>query len=240
GAGGRRLETIEALDVIGAHLPSQLADRLRRDVTPHLRINYGASETAQVTAGDAALCITDPSAAGYCLPWADVMVVDDQDRPLPRGRDGVVRTRTAQMVSGYYRDEAATRRNFRDGWFYPGDVGMVTSDGLLRVLGRVEDRIVRDGVTISPLSIEEAIRGLPGVRDVAVFPLREGDGASEICAALVLDAAASAEAIQAGAAARLGARAPARMFRVEALPRNPNGKVLRTQLVDWAQRRTKG
>jgi acyl-coenzyme A synthetase/AMP-(fatty) acid ligase len=117
---------------------------------------------------------------------------------------------------------------------------MITEAGLLRITGRVEDVILRDGVTDSPLPLEEAIRGLPGVRDVAVFALPHADGSQVVCAALVLDPGADAAAIQAGVAARLGTQAPTRMVRVEQLPRNPNGKVLRRELIDWVQRTGKG
>jgi acyl-CoA synthetase (AMP-forming)/AMP-acid ligase II len=231
----QRLETIECIDISGAHLPSKVAEEARAVLTPNLRLNYGATETAQVAAADAAVCIADPAAVGYPLPWARVEIVDAADRPLPAGSEGMVRTRTMHMIPGYYKNPELTRRNFRDGWFYPGDLGSIGADGLLRITGRVEDVILRDGATISPLPIEDAIRGLPGVRDVAVFALRAG-AAQEICAALVLEPAADAAAIQAGAAVRLGDQAPARMFQVEQLPRNPNGKVLRRELIDWVMR----
>jgi acyl-coenzyme A synthetase/AMP-(fatty) acid ligase len=240
GGRARRLETVECLEAVGAHLPQKLAADVRLFLTPHLHIHYGTTETAQVASADAAMILTEASAAGHVLPWVDVEAIDPEARSLPRGREGELRIRSPGMIAGYYRNDDLTRRNFRDGWFHTGDVGVVTEDGALRVLGRVEDVIVRGGATIAPLPIEEVIRGLAGVRDVAVFPLRQGDGPPEICAALVLDESARAEVIQAGATARLGDRAPARMFRVEALPRNASGKVLRTQLVDWALRRARG
>jgi len=144
------------------------------------------------------------------------------------------------MVEGYYRNETATRRNFRHGWFYPGDVGVITEQRLLRIVGRIEDQITRGGISISPLPLEDALRAVAGVRDVAVFPLTGSDGSQEICAALVLDAGADADAVRAGAAARLGELTPSRIFRVEALPRNAIGKVLRRELVEWALQATKG
>ena len=232
----QRLETIECIDISGAHLPSKLAQEARASLTANLRLNYGATETAQVAAADAAVCIADPAAVGYPLPWARIEIVDAADRPLRVGTEGMVRTQTKQMLAGYYKNPELTRRNFRDGWFYPGDIGMITAAGLLRITGRIEDVIVRDGVGVSPLPVEDAIRTLPGVRDVAVFGLGQPGGAQEICAALVLDRGADAAAIQASAAARLGNQAPTRMFQVEQLPRNPNGKVLRRELIDWVQR----
>jgi acyl-CoA synthetase (AMP-forming)/AMP-acid ligase II len=232
----RRLETMEQLDIAGSHLPSQLARDARFYLTPNLWISYGTSETGRIATADAALCIEDPSAVGYLGPWTESEIVDAADRPLPAGHEGALRIRTDEMSAGYYRNPAATSRNFRGGWFYPGDIGAITADGLLRITARIEDVIRHGGTVASPLPLEEVFRGLPGVRDVAVFPLVAPDGGEEICAALVLDRGASADAIQVGARAQLGDRAPTRLFQVEALPRNEAGKVLRRELVQWALR----
>ena len=235
-----RLETLEVFMVSGTHLPSQLARAARLILTPNLWIGYGATETDSVANAEAALALDDPSATGFLFPWVDAQIVDGSDRPLAAGQEGVLRLRCAQMIAGYYANAAATQRNFRDGWFYPGDLAIVTPDRLLRITGRIEDVIVRDGVAIAPRPLEEAIRPLAGVRDVAVFPMLNADGSQDICAALVLEDGADAATIQSGIVARLGAQAPTRIFRVEALPLNPNGKVVRRELVDWAMRRTPG
>jgi acyl-coenzyme A synthetase/AMP-(fatty) acid ligase len=76
---------------------------------------------------------------------------------------------------------------------------------------------------------------LPGVRDVAVFALT-ASGAEQVCAALVLDAGADVARIRTEAAARLGDQAPARLFVIDKLPRNANGKLMRRELVAMAER----
>src|SRR5258706_11440877 len=65
-----RLETVEWLDVIGAHLPGALAQALRLRLTANLRINYGATETAQVAAADSAVAVADAAAVAVPTPWA--------------------------------------------------------------------------------------------------------------------------------------------------------------------------
>jgi acyl-CoA synthetase (AMP-forming)/AMP-acid ligase II len=235
----RRLDTMQFFDVAGAQLPIQLAREARFLLTPNIWSTYGSTEGGWAATADSSVCIAQPGAVGYVLPWIDIEIVDADDRPVPVGRDGAVRLRGEPIVMRYHNDEGTTARVFRDGWFYPGDVGSLGSDRLVRISGRVEDAIKRGAATIAPLPLEEAIRGLPGVRDVAVFPLTHADGSQEICAALVLDPGADEAAIRAGAIARLGDhQAPTRMFRVDQLPRNPNGKVLRRELIDWARRDT--
>ena len=232
--GKGRLETMACFEVAGANLPAKLALEARRTLTPNLWIDYGTSETGRIAGADAA--IADNNVAGYVIPWITAEIVDAADRPLPPGQEGRLRVRGAQIITGYYKNEAATRRNFRDGWFYPGDVGILTAERLLRITGRVEDLIVHDGISLSPGPLEDAMRELAGVRDVAVFPVLRADHAPEIGAAFVLEPGVDAQAVRAAAAARLGSRAPSRIILVDRLPRNENGKVLRRDLVALALR----
>ncbi|HUA54543.1 MAG TPA: class I adenylate-forming enzyme family protein, partial [Candidatus Sulfotelmatobacter sp.] len=143
--------------------------------------------------------------------------------------------RGPQIVMGYYNDPEATARVFRAGWFYPGDLGNLGADGLLRVIGRLEDTIQQGDRLMSPTPLEEALRDVPGVRDVAVFGMRASAGGQEICAALVLDTHCDAQTVRAAVAARLGAQAPARLFLMDRLPRNANGKVIRRELIARVQ-----
>jgi acyl-CoA synthetase (AMP-forming)/AMP-acid ligase II len=233
----QRLPSLDYFEVMGDHLTAGLIEQARTALTPNLWINYGSTESDAVAAADAGACIEDASAAGFVVPWMTVEIVDQGDRPLPSGREGAVRVRGPTLVAGYHDNAAATGRNFRGGWFYPGDLGTRTADGMLRITGRVEDAIVRDGVSLSPVPLEEAIRGVPGVRDAAVFALEGAAGVSEISAAVVIEAGADVQAIRAGVRARLGDRGPARLFVIDSLPRSAGGKVKRRALADLARRR---
>ncbi len=236
GAAPSRLETIQVFEVAGAQLPSGLARRAFTALTPHLMLVYGATEAGRIAIADAALAIADPTAAGFVTPGVGLQIVDPSDRPLAAGTEGLVRIRGPQVATGYFEDPAATARNFRDGWFYPGDLGVLTADGLVHLTGRVEDMIRQDGALVSPLPIEAALRDVAGVGDVAVFALPEADGAVTVCAALVLAPGAAPAIVRADAAARLGDSVPQRLFVVERLPRNANGKVVRRELAEMARR----
>jgi acyl-coenzyme A synthetase/AMP-(fatty) acid ligase len=108
----------------------------------------------------------------------------------------------------------------------------------LRITGRIEDMIVRGGATLAPDAIEDVLRGLPGVRDVGVFALARDDGTQEICAAFVLGGSAvDAAQLLAWGREKLGDRAPTRLFKLETLPRNANGKLLRRELASLARQR---
>jgi acyl-CoA synthetase (AMP-forming)/AMP-acid ligase II len=231
-----RLATVEMFDVLGAQLPVALARRARSVLTPNLTLAYGVTEIGRVAVADAAIVLVDPAATGFVIPWVDLEIVDPADRPVAPGREGLVRIRSAQMVAGYLNDPAATAQNFRDGWFYPGDVGVLTADRLLRLTGRIEDMIDRDGALVSLQPTEDALRAVTGVRDAAVFSLPGAAGTATLCAALVLAPDATPAAVRAAAAARLGDRLPPRLFVVEQLPRNAAGKVMRRELAEMARR----
>jgi len=232
----RRFETVRFFDVTGALLTSRVAREARLALTPNLWSIYGSTEGGWAAVGDSALCIAQPGAVGHVLPWFDAEIVDADDRALAAGAEGRVRLRSPQIVMSYYQDPEGTAQTFRDGWFYTGDLGRLDADGLLHVTGRVEDAIHRGDRVVSPLPIEEVLRGLTGVRDVAVFALANAAGAEDICAALVLDEGADIAHIRSETATQLGGQAPTRLFIIDRLPRNPNGKVVRRELVAMAQR----
>jgi acyl-CoA synthetase (AMP-forming)/AMP-acid ligase II len=238
GRGGdplRRFASLRYFDVVGAQLPSRLAREARAHLTPNLWTTYGSTEGGWAATAEAAVCLAEPHAVGYVLPWIAVEIVDAAGRPVPAGRDGTVRLRGPQIVMRYHGDDADAASVFRDGWFHPGDLGSLGADGLLRITGRIEEAIRLDGAAVSPLPLEEALRGVPGVRDVAVFALAAG--ATElVAAALVLDPGIDPARLRDDVTARLGARAPTRLMVVDQLPRNPHGKVLRRELAERARR----
>src|ERR1051325_10751066 len=103
------------------------------------------------------------------IPSRRVEVVDDEGRALPVGQTGLVRVDLAAGVTGYLHDGAATRAFFRDGYFYPGDLGMFRDDGRLALQGRVTDVINIWGQKIASAPIEQTLERTLGVSGVCVF-----------------------------------------------------------------------
>jgi long-subunit acyl-CoA synthetase (AMP-forming) len=103
---------------------------------PNLISVYGAPEVGAIATADARMTTSVPGAVGYVLPDARVQIVDQSDKELTPGTDGIVRVRTGQDTPGYYGDPVASAAVFRDDWFYPGDYGYVDDDGLLVITAR--------------------------------------------------------------------------------------------------------
>jgi acyl-coenzyme A synthetase/AMP-(fatty) acid ligase len=214
----------------GSTLPRQLAVRARLRLTQSLLVVYGSTEAGSVALAYAAATEGRPGFAGFVLPTVDVQIVDAEDRPLPAGKVGEVRIRSQGGIAGYLEDSEPVQDAFRDGWFYPGDSGQLTSDGALIVVGRTRELLNFAGAKIAPADIEEVLTGVPGVIELAVYGGTSPSGTTFPCVAAIGSEALEDEALVRACAKAFPWMPPPTITRVAAIPRNEMGKVMRTQL----------
>ena len=164
------------------------------------------------------------------FPWVAAEIVDDDGRRLPEGTAGWIRLKSDTVPAGYLDDPETTRRMFRDGWFHPGDVG-VLQGRRLHVVGRGDELLNIGGRKIPPGAVEAlVVRHLEAV-DVGVCSLASAEGVEEMYVAL-----AGADGDDAEVQRRLTpvfsgyAYGPVRVVRLPSIPRNANGKILRGAL----------
>ena len=86
---------------------------------------------------------------------------------LPNGQVGRIRHKSPTLPSGFHNNPEETAKYFRDGWYYPGDLGRLDGDGFLYLAGRAKEMIIRGGINIYPGEIEEPLLRLPQVHDCA-------------------------------------------------------------------------
>ena len=207
--------------------PSQaLYRRTREQLTSNIFVTYGSTEAGLAAQASPALMERGEVLTGIIAPSAKVEVVDDQDQALPTGAMGRVRVRTDEMVEGYLDDELLTRTFFKDGWFYPGDLGALGADGRLIVHGRETEVLDLGGLRISPSAIEDVLLGRPGVGDAAAFSTLDGAGVPQARAAVVCKpdcdlAAAGADLQRAFPQFEIG------LIKMDRIPRSERGKVQR-------------
>jgi acyl-CoA synthetase (AMP-forming)/AMP-acid ligase II len=218
----------------------RLRQLVRQRLCPNLVISYGCSELGPVTSAGPDEVARSPGTVGYALPGIAIEVVDEAGQPVPRGASGEVRLRAAGMVLAYHDDAAATARHFRDGWFYPGDLGVLATDGELKLLGRADDVMIFDGLKIAPFEIEAVLLQHPAVREAAAFPLRSDRSFQLPAAAVVLSAQISPRELMEFARARMGDRRPLTIFAVRQMPRNAAGKILKRELAAFAEKQISG
>ena len=146
--------------------------------------------------------------------------------------DGELHVRGPQLATGYWGDADAHR--FReDGWFATGDEATIDADGYVRLHGRLDDRIIRGGVNVSPVEVEDVLATHPAVHDVAVVGAPD-ERLGERIAALVVAAGAAPTVDELREHCRQAGLAklkwPELVRPLETLPRSPSGKLLRAEL----------
>jgi len=170
---------------------------------------------------------------GRAHEGVEIRVIDAAGADVPVGSVGEVICRSRQVMKGYWNLPDATARAIRDGWFHTGDAGYLDADGYLYIYDRVKDMIVSGGENIYPAEVESALFAHPAVADAAVIgvPDEKWGEAVKACVVLKPGAGATAEELIAFARTRIaGYKAPKSVDFLEALPRNPSGKLLKREL----------
>jgi len=206
---------------------------------------YGLTETVGVAT---ALQPTDHVAekgllrsCGKPYPGIDVKAVDAAGRETMAGEVGEIVIRGGVVMKGYWNKPEATAAAIRDGWFHTGDAGYFDPEGFLYIHDRIKDMIVSGAENIYPAEVENALFGHPAVADAAVIGVPDDKWGEAVKAIIVLKAGAvvRAEDVIAFARTRIaGYKVPKSVDFVDALPRNPSGKILRRELREpyWANK----
>ncbi len=224
--------SIRSIPIGGAAVSPELRARLR-EAFPQIKQRvgslYGLTEAGGVlAAGSGRELDGRPGCVGRPLPVVDIAI----EGANPAGVGEIV-ARTPTASTRYLG--AATPIPDEDGWIRTGDLGRLDTDGLLYVVGRSKDIIIRGGENVAAVHVERCLATHPDVLEVAVVALFHADLGEEVAAAIVLRPGASAHpAEHAARAAKLLAKfeIPSRWwFRAEALPVNATGKVTKQAII---------
>lgn len=216
--------------VTGGLLAPAHARAARERLTPDIQIIYGSTEAGRSMVGPAHLTERHPGAVGYAVPGVAVEVVDAEDRPLPDGETGVIRIRSPRTTGVYVGDEAAASKAFRDGWFYPGDLGRRLPDGVFVIDGRADDRMVVGTVKVMPAVLENALLEHPQVRDCAAFSIPDAAGFEECWIAVAADGVVTRDELMARLERSGAPNVDVRFAWTDDIPRNAMGKADREAL----------
>jgi acyl-CoA synthetase (AMP-forming)/AMP-acid ligase II len=178
--------------------------------------------------------------AGKPMPGVEIVILGDDGKPVPTGAVGEIAVRSPTNMKGYWNMPEATRATIgADGFLRTGDAGFFDKDGFLYIHDRVKDMIISGGENIYPAEVENAVFGHEGVAEVAVIGVPSEKWGEEVKAIVVPKAGKTpSEAdIIAWTRSRIATyKAPKSVDFVDAIPRNPSGKILRRELRDryWA------
>ena len=232
----RALSSARLLVSGSAALPVPVFDRLA-ELTGHAPVErYGSSETL-ITLSTLAAGERRPGWVGLPLSGVQTRLVDDDGAPSPHDGEtiGRLQVQAPTMFDGYLNRPDATAEAFdADGWYRSGDAAVIDGDGMHRIVGRESvDLIKTGGFRVGAGEVETVLLGHPGVEEVAVVGLPDDDLGQRIVAFVVGDA--EPDALINYVAEQLSVhKRPREVRKVDSLPRNAMGKVLKKELAGWA------
>ena len=209
--------------------------------------NYGMTETTGT------ICVLPPEdhsaegnqrmrSAGKPLPGVEVVIKGRDGSILPQGEIGEIVTRSSSNMLGYWKLPEATANTVdADGWIATGDVGYFDEDGYVYMFDRAKDMIITGGENVYPAEVESAIYGHPDVLEVAVISIPDekwGEAVKAVCVPKPGHTVDPASIIDWTRSRIAGFKVPKSVDVIDALPRNPSGKILRRALREpyWAGR----
>jgi fatty-acyl-CoA synthase len=194
-------------------------------------IAYGMTETSPVSFQSST---DDPlerrvSTVGRIHPHLEVKIADADGRVVPRGTPGELCTRGYSVMRGYWDDPLRTAEAIDPaGWMHTGDLATIDGAGFCNIVGRIKDMVIRGGENVYPREVEEFLYAHPAVRDVQCFGVPDPKYGEELCAAIILEdgAPADAEAIRAFCEGKIAHYKVPRYVRfVDSFPTTVTGKV---------------
>ena len=240
---------LSSLDVItygAAPMPVEVIRRAIQEFPGARFINaFGQTETASTitmlppedhvmegTPEEIEIKLNRLTSIGKPLEDVEVQIVDEDGTVVPRGETGEIVARGSRMMSGYWREDAATEEAIRSGWIYTGDLGYQDDDDYIFLSGRAKDFIKRGGEMVSPEEVERVLMSHPQVDDAAVIGIPDEEWGEEVRAVVVSrEGGVSEEVLVQYCQDKLASfKRPLSVVFIDELPRNVMGKVLKRDL----------
>ena len=217
-------------------LPDETKERLLK-LFPNAKGVYDVYGCTEASPNIAILKAKDSFRKRECvgppLPFLEVRMVDDKDRDVPQEEVGELICRGPNVMKGYYKDPKATRKVLRGGWLHTGDLARMDEEGFIYIVDRKKDLIVSGGENIYPREIEEVLYHHPKIQEAAIVGAPDRIWGESVMAVVVLkkgETMKEEEVIEYCKQYLASYKKPKSVVFMQALPRNPSGKVLKTEL----------
>lgn len=218
-----------------APMPYEMVKKLK-EAFPEVKVQnlYGQTEnTPAATTLKDHLALDKIGSVGEALPRTEILVVGELGEPLPIGQVGEIVMKGPQVMKGYLKAEDETRRTIRNGWLYSGDLGRLDADGLLYIVDRKKDMIIRGGENVYPVEVEEVLYQIPEILEAAVLGIPH-EVLGEVPKAYVVmkegKSLTEGEILNYCSKQLAKFKIPTAIEFMDELPRNASGKVLKQSL----------
>lgn len=230
-----RLSNLRLFTYGASPMPFELIRKIKA-MFPAVKVQniYGQTENspAATTLKDH-YALEKVGSVGEPVPGTQVQVVDEHGNPLPTGQIGEIVIKGPQLMKGYLKNEEATKQAIRNGWLYSGDLGRMDEDGLLYIVDRKKDMIIRGGENVFPVEVEEVLYEIPEVLEAAVIGVPHKVYGEVPKAYVVLKEGKELQEddVLTICSEKLAKyKLPVEVEFIDILPRNASGKVLKTIL----------
>ena len=224
---GRKLSSLRVLLASGAAIPQDVRTAVADTFGDVLYDLYGSTEAGWVAIATPDDMRRKKGTLGRPVQGVEVAVFSPEGDQLPAGEVGELHVKSSAQFEGYTTGEDKPER---DGYMSIGDLGHLDEEGYLFVEGRADDMVVVGGENVYPAEIEDVIRGVEGVREVAVAGDEDAEY-GQVLVAFVVGSADPDEILKACRDQLASFKVPRRVEVVDELPRTPTGKVLKRELV---------
>lgn len=222
------LSSLRIVLTSGSRMPPELRATATELFGEVLHDLYGSTEAGWVAIATPQDIAAAPESVGKPVPGVDVVVLDDDDEPLPQNETGRVCVESEFRFEGYTSGEDVDERA---GYLDTGDLGYVDDAGRLHIVGRADDMVIVGGENVYPVEVESVITDLEDVEDVTVLGVPD-DELGEVLAAFVVGDA-DEDAVRSRCEDALASfKVPRHIQFIDELPRTATGKVLRRELRD--------
>lgn len=191
---------------------------------------YGLSETSPVVSfnvfGEEEL-----GTVGKPLEQTQVAAWDEHDKPVAEGEVGELVVKGPQVMKGYWQRDDETRKVMIDGWFKTGDMGLIQSNGNVKIVDRLKDMIIVSGFNVFPNEVEDVLSEHPAVMEAAVVGEADDKTGEAVKAFVTVSESVTEDALREFCREHLtNYKVPKHIEVLEELPKSTVGKILRREL----------
>ncbi len=229
----------------GAPLPLEVKHQFEKSTGGKLLEGYGLSESSPVLTGNVFNGIIREGSIGIPLPDTDILIMDEDGKPVPIGEVGELAAAGPQIMKGYWNRPEETAKTLRDyagrTWLFTGDMAKMDADGYFTIVDRKKDLILVGGYNVFPREVEEVLYEHPKVKEAVVAGVPDTFHGEFVKAYLVLHdgQTATEKEIQEFCKERISAyKVPKSVEFRKDLPKTIIGKILRRELLEEEKRRT--
>lgn len=186
--GGENISTLKKICFGGGAIPIEKLEKII-SMFPNIKFiqTYGLTEAGpRVTALPDDSYVKKIGSVGKAISNVQINIVDDDNHKLPKGEIGEIIVKSDGIMKGYFRNPEDTKNILRRGWLYTGDLGYLTEDDFLYVVGRKKNIIISGGMNICPEEVEKVILLHPNILDVKVYGKEDELYGEIVCADIVV------------------------------------------------------